>query len=538
MPHLDFDLIEAGRARHELDWIYGVNLSRALTISARNWSGRYATLSTGRVQGPTLKFLVSREKIIRSFVPTPYWEIKAKVEIEGLVFETEFEKKKIEAEKEALAVLDACEKKNGQIEKIDIRRFKQKPPVPFNSGGLQSEAYGLFGYTPRRTSDIAQRLYLDALISYPRTSSQRLPRGINYRQILVNLSKIAEYRNLAEELLSKSKLKPQEGRKEDPAHPAIYPTGKTPERILSNPENKILDLITRRFMAVFGEPATKLIVKAHINVADHRFFLKGRQTLKKSWLRFYAPYATSEEVILPTIREGKQVKVTRVFLEDKFTRPPSRYNPGSLLRKMEKSGIGTKVTRAGIIQTLYDRKYIQGKRMEVTDLGLEVLDVLEKYCPNVVSVRMTSRLQIKMDEIQVNREKRQNVLIDAVEMVKPVMTRLKEKEEVIGERLSRAIRISKLEERIVGVCPVCETGNLMILYSRKSKKRFIGCTSYFEGRCNTSFPLPQRGSVRPLKGNCPKCGWPIVQVWLRSKHPWTLCFNSDCPSKKNGKTKR
>jgi len=536
-PHLDFALIEAGGTRHEVDWLYGVNLSRALTISARNWSGKYATLSTGRVQGPTLKFLVSREKSIRSFVPTPYWEIRAEVEINGSVFEAEYEKQKIEIKTEADTVLNACKGKNGQVEKIDVKRFKQNPPVPFDLGTLQSEAYGLFGYTPRRTSFIAQRLYLDALISYPRTSSQKLPPEINYKAILKKLSRVRKYKKLAKELLRKPELKPREGKKKDPAHPAIYPTGKLPERDLDDSEKKVLDLIVRRFMAVFSEPATKQTMKVHINVNEHQFYLRGRQTLKEGWLRFYKPYLRSEEVLLPPIEEGQTITVKKVISEGKFTKPPPRYNPASLLRKMEENEIGTKATRANIIQTLYNRNYVREERMVVTNLGFEVLEVLEKYCPPVVSIKLTSELEERMDKIQARREKRENVLVDAVEILKPVVQELKEKEKIIGKQLSNAIKRARLEERIIGTCPVCGTGKLIILYSRKTGKRFIGCTNYFKGKCETSFPLPQKGSVRPLGKNCRGCGWPTVQVRIKEKRPWTLCFNPDCPLKKERRKK-
>ncbi len=531
LPRLDFALIEAGRTRHEVDWLYGVNLSRALTIAARDWSGKYATLSTGRVQGPTLKFLVAREKAIRSFVPTPYWEIKAEVKIGESLFEAKYEKQIIETKNEAKLILKACKGKDGQIEKIEVRRFKQMPPVPFDIGALQSEAYGLFGYTPRRTLNIAQRLYLEALISYPRTSSQKLPPAINYEEILKKLSKASEYKKLAMELLAKPELKPKEGKKEDPAHPAIYPTGNLPERTLSEPERRIWDLVVRRFMAVFEEPAVKQSVKVHINVNGHRFYLRGKQTLKEGWLHFYGPYARSEEVTLPKIDEGQTVTVKRVIVEDKFTKPPPRYNPGSLLRKMEETGIGTKATRADIIQTLYNRRYIRDERMVVTDLGFQVLEVLERYCPDVVSIKLTRELEERMDKIQANSEKRESILVDAVEILKPVIEELKEKEKLIGEQLSLAIKRARLEERIVGTCPVCGTGKLMILYSRKTGKRFIGCTNYFKGLCNASFPLPQRGTVKPLGRNCRGCGWPLVQVRIKGKRPWTLCFNPECPLK-------
>ncbi|MEM3765463.1 MAG: DNA topoisomerase I [Candidatus Bathyarchaeia archaeon] len=536
LPKLDFALIEAGKARHEIDWLYGVNLSRALTIAAKNWSGKYATLSTGRVQGPTLRFLVAREKVIRSFVPTPYWQIRAEIEIDGQVFEAEYEKDVIETKKEANAVANACKRKDGVVENIEVKQFQQMPPTPFDIGALQSEAYSLFGYTPRRTLDIAQRLYLDALISYPRTSSQKLPPAINYEAILKSLSGVSEYRKLAAELLDKKELKPNEGKKEDPAHPAIYPTGNLPERALEDPERRIWDLVVRRFMAVFGEPALRQSLKVCINVNGQRFFLRGRQTLKEGWLRFYEPYVRSEEVLLPPLEEGQKLNVRKVILEDKFTKPPPRYNPGSLLKKMEEAGIGTKATRADIIQTLYDRKYVRDERMVVTDLGFEVLEVLKRHCPPIVSIGLTRKLEERMDKIQASQEKRENVLLDAIEILKPVVEGLKAKEKTIGEQLSNAIKKARLEERIVGQCPVCGTGMLMILYSRKTGKRFIGCTNFFKKQCNAAFPLPQRGAARPLGRNCRGCGWPTVQVRIKGRRPWNLCFNPKCPLKEERRT--
>jgi DNA topoisomerase-1 len=531
LPHLDFALVEAGRTRHEVDWLYGVNLSRALTIAAKEWSGKYSTLSTGRVQGPTLRFLVAREKAIRYFVPTPYWSIKAEVEIAGSIFEAEYEKKVIKTKREANAIVDACKEKRSKAEKVDVKQFQRMPPTPFDLGTLQSEAYGLFSYAPMRTSNIAQRLYLEALISYPRTSSQKLPSAINYKAILKNLNKAPEYRKLAAELLAKTEFKPNEGKKEDPAHPAIYPTGNLPERVLDDSDRNILDLVIRRFMAVFGEPAIRQSIKVCINVNEHRFYLRGRQTLKEGWLRFYEPYVRSEDVLLPTIEEGQAINIRKVILEDKFTESLPRYNPGSLLKKMEEAEIGTKATRASIIQALYNRKYIREERMIVTDLGFEVLEVLKKYCPTVVSIRLTRGLEEKMNKIQADSKKRKDVLLGAVEILKSITAELKSKEKIIGEQLSNAIKKAGLEERIIGMCPICSTGKLMILYSRKTSKRFVGCANYFKKQCTAAYPLPQRGTVRPLGKNCRRCGWPTVLVRIKGRRPWMLCLNPKCPLK-------
>jgi DNA topoisomerase-1 len=531
LPHLDFALIEAGLTRHEVDWLYGINLSRALTMAAKNYSGKYATLSTGRVQGPTLNFLETRERSIKCFVPTPYWSIKAEVKIGDAVFEAEYERKAIESKAEADAIIDSCKGKDGETEKTEIKEFQQLPPLPFDLGSLQSEAYRLFRYTPMRTSSIAQRLYLDALISYPRTSSQKLPPAIGYQAILKQLGRIRDYRNLTAELLAKPTLKPIEGKKEDSAHPAIYPTGNLPERILNSAESNIWDLVARRFMAVFGESAIRQSVTVTISINGNPFQLNGRQTLEEGWLRFYKPYVQSEDMPLPPMKKGQRVSVKRVILEDKFTKPPSRYNPSSLLRRMEKEEIGTKATRAGIIQTLNNRKYVREERIVVTDLGFEVVDVLKKYCPTVVSIELTRKLEKRMNEIQQGKETRENVLRGTIEILKPATEKLKENEQIIGARLSQAIQKARLDDRIIGACPICQNGKLVILRSKKTGKRFVGCTNYFEGTCKTAFPLPQKGLAKPSGRACRSCGWPTVQVWLKGKRVWNLCLNPQCPAK-------
>ena len=531
LPHLDFALIEAGLARHEVDWLYGINLSRALTTAAKNVSNQYTTLSTGRVQGPTLKFLAARERSIACFVPVPYWKIWAKIKIGDAVLEAEYEKKVLEVKKEAQAIAKTCRKKPGAINSVETKKFLQPPPFPFDLGSLQGEAYRLFGYTPMRTLAIAQRLYLDALISYPRTDSQKLPPEIGYEKILHNLAKNREYTKLVGELLAKPELKPTEGKKRDSAHPAIYPTGKRPEKPLVGMESNVYNLVVHRFFAVFGEPALRQTVKATVGVNGENFLLNGRQTLEAGWLRFYEPFARRLDAPLPPMEEGQQVEVQKVTLEDKFTKPPPRFNPDSVRRKMEQGNIGTKATRAGTIQTLYDRKYISGERIKVAGLGFEVTDVLRKFCPSVVSVDFTRQLEEKMDLVQQGQETKEKILFDAIEALKSVTTSLKENESVIGEQLSRAVVEARLVERVIGPCPTCQGGSLIIQYSRKTGKRFVGCTNYFKGTCKTAFPLPQKGYVKPTGKACKSCGWRTVLVWLKGKRPWNLCINPECPTK-------
>lgn len=531
LPHLDFALVQAGLARHEVDWLYGINLSRALTSATKKTGGLYALLSTGRVQGPTLKFLEEREKTVKCFVPTPYWNLAAKINIDGTDFKAEYEKT-LETKQEAELVRATCKTGSGQIEIVTIEQFAQKPPFPFDLGNLQSEAYRIFRYTPMRTSSIAQRLYLDALISYPRTSSQKLPPTINYKSILRKLAKMPSYSEQAAELLSKSVLKPNEGEKSDPAHPAIYPTGNLPRKNLDVAERNVFDLVARRFMASFGETAIRQSVKATLSIGGNKFFLGGLRTLSEGWIHLYKPYAQTKDVLLPPLKQGQTVTVKRVTLKEKFTEPPARYNPRSLLWKMERENIGTKATRAAIIQTLSNRKYLCGTdRFAVSNLGFEVAEILTEFCPTVISSELTRSLEQDMDAIQEGRETKEAVLQRAMSILKPVMSELKAKESVIGQRLHKTLSEAQLEKRTVGKCPKCVEGKLVILRSKKTGKRFVGCTNYFEGKCDVTFPLPQKGTVKPTNSQCRSCGYPLVNVWLGGKHPWKLCLNPNCPSK-------
>ena len=345
LPKLDFALVEAGLTRHEIDWLYGINLSRALTQAAKKASGQYATLSTGRVQGPTLRFLEEREKEIQCFVPTPYWKLTAKIAINGTPIDVEYPKT-LETRLEAMELKEKCKTKEGKIESVSVTEALQAPPFPFDLGALQSEAYKLFRINPMRTSTILQHLYIDALISYPRTSSQKLPPTIGYRAILKKLGANPAYTKHTNELLSKATLKPNEGKKFDPAHPAIYPTGNLPKKPLDEASKNIFDLVVKRFLAVFGEPALKQNVDVTVGLNDVPFCFSMARTLSEGWLKYYKPYAQIKDDTLPTLTEGRPVEVKRVTVKEWFTQPPPRFNPRSLLLRMEKEEIGTKATRA------------------------------------------------------------------------------------------------------------------------------------------------------------------------------------------------
>lgn len=531
-PTIHFGLAAAGETRHLVDFLWGVNLSRALTLATQAQSGSYHQLSVGRVQAPTLKFIVDREKAIQSFVPKPFWIVTATIDIDGACYTARYERGRLSRLVDAQRVVARCQGQTAIVDDLQIQTFQQPPPIPFNVGNLQREAYRLFHVTPSHTLRIAERLYLDALISYPRTSSQKLPPTIDYRGLLTALRRSAQYRRLAAKLLAQPLLTPHEGAQHDPAHPAIYPTGNLPEAPLPRSTHRIFDLIVRRFFAVFSGPARKERRRISLNVAGDHFSLQGHRVLDPGWLLFYEPYVARDDVCLPAVTEGQPVPLREIRLEERYTPPPTRYNPSSLLTQMEKQGIGTKATRAAIIDTLYRRGYVRDERMEATGLGFEVVDALETYCPAILSVGLTKELEGDMAQVEAGALRREAVVEQAVNVLKDVLLAFKANEDLIGRALSDAVREVQRGASEVGRCPVCGSGRLLILQSRKTGKRFIGCSNFRRGQCTASFPLPQPPYVvTPVRTSCSACGWPRVQVAARRRRPWLLCLNPACPSK-------
>ena len=521
-PQLDIQLVEAGRTRHELDWLYGINLSRLLTESALKQNRGYSTLSTGRVQGPTLKFVVDKEEEIQCFTPTPFWTIDATLTQNGQEYTLEYEKEKISTLAEAELVVRDCKNCILEVESTESRNIQQSPPYPFDLSTLQSEAYRHFGYTPSRTLALAEKLYLEALISYPRTSSQKLPPDIGYSEILHGIASMAQYRTLATKLTLQNSLHPNQGPKDDRAHPAVYPTGESPKRALIQPEANLLNLIIKRFMSAFAEPSLRESSKLTLKKDPHRFFLRGTRLLREGWIQFYRPYASDESQNLPDLKVGDKTPITKIQATPKFTEPPPRYNPSSLLRKMEEENIGTKATRAEIIEILYRRGYIKNIRIEATPLALKIINLLNKYCPLIIDPAFTARLETSMDNIQTLQTTRSHVIAETLDHLRPIMLNLIAREDEIGSQLAEVVVSQRTASLTFDYpCPQCGS-KLKIIRSRTSGKRFIGCTGYQNG-CRFTLPLPQFGNLSITQTNCKICGFQLVQARTKGRRPMTSC---------------
>jgi DNA topoisomerase I len=526
--HLDWGQANAGTTRHVLDWLYGINVSRALTTSVKS-AGSFMILSTGRVQGPSLKIIVDREKEIKAFVPVDYWQIELEGEHQHKPWFALHENDDIKTEAEAKSIIKKCKGKPAIIDRIERKEFKQSPPTPFDLGGLQTESYRTFGISPRDTLAIAQNLYTSAYISYPRTSSQKLPPKIGYRKILTSLGKHASYAKSAEYLLNKSLLTPNEGKKEDAAHPAIFPTGLVP-KTLGAREAKVYDLIVKRFFATFGEDAMRETNTVAIVIAGERFITKGTRTIERGWHILYDPYVDLKEEELPSFKEKETVPYTKLEEIKKQTQPPRRYTPASLINELEKRGLGTKATRAEIIESLVKRNYAKGqKSFEATELGIKICEILEKAAPEIVDEELTRHFEEELEQIRGEEKTSDDVLDEAKAELTKVLTKFKKGEKKTGEGLIEARRIEQDTVATLSPCPKCKEGTLKIMFSRKTKKRFIGCDKYPD--CNAIFPLPQTGFVQKNDKNCEICNFPQITVVRKGRGPSAQCVNPECPKK-------
>ncbi len=522
LKHLDFPQAEAGLTRHKLDWWYGINLSRALTLSIKNATGMFKIMSSGRVQGPALEMLAERERKIRAFKPTPFWLVELVAKELSAWHSTD----KFWDKKEAQKVTKTAKKDGAKVEKVEKTETKQHPPFPFDLTALQLEAYRLFGISPKETLSIAQDLYTNSFISYPRTSSNQLPESLNYKKIITLLSKQDKYKKLCDSLLKKGALKPNNGTKKDPAHPAIYPTGEIPS-LKGGHKAKIYDLIVKRTLATFGEPAVRENTKIEIDASGEKFHVKGVRTTFSGWHDLYNPYVKLEEQELPALKDGQELNVEEVKMHDKETSPPKRYTPASIIKELEKRNLGTKATRSDIVEQLFNRNYVYGVPIEVTELGLRTVDTLKKFCPDILDEGLTRRFEEEMEKIREKAVKGKDILDDAKKVLTKTLEKFKKNEKKIGEELAKARKETLDKESIVGKCKKCGS-DLRILRSKRFKSYFVACSGY--PKCRNTFSVPS-GLPKPTGKVCDRCGFPLVLIIRAAKRPFEYCINKECPQK-------
>ncbi len=513
---LDINNFYAGETRHILDWLWGINLSRALTSALQ--TGK--PLSIGRVQGPTLAILANREIEIKEFVPKPYWLIYV------LAKGVKFSNARGEIFDKGIADSAYSEternKSNAVIESIEEKEAYMSPYPPFDLTSLQLEASRVFGLDPSTTLAIAQTLYEHAYISYPRTSSQKLPFSIPLQRIIGDLSKNPAYKESAEILIREKRFKPHEGQKTDEAHPAIYPTGIMPKG-LNAMESKLYDLITRRFLACFGPFAKLSKSRILMKVGSEAYVATGTRILEKGWMSIYG-YIDLKEAILPEFSKGA-IKISKIGMSEETTKPPKRYTKAMLIAELEKRKLGTKSTRAAIVDTLFKRNYIEGYSIRVTSFGMTVYNALKKYAEMIISEDTTRKLEEDMEAIAEGRKEEAFVINEGKQLLLQALELFNKNKPSIGKEMKESMAESEI---VLGKCPI-DGGNLVVRHS-KSGKIFASCSNY--PKCKAIYPLPQHAKIVPTGKVCEYCHTPIIKVFKGGK-VFEMDLDPNCITKKS-----
>jgi len=518
LESLDHALAEAAEARQEIDLVWGALLTRYLSLTAQQRGNSF--LSVGRVQTPTLALLVERDQAIKEFVPTPFWEIVATGEKGGEEFRLHhhhgiFEKKD-DADRVFRVVANA---KSGVVREFAQEETRRRPPVPFSTTLFVAEATRL-GLGAARVMQIAEALYTQGLISYPRTDNTVYPRGLGLRS-LVEKFREGPFSEAAEFVLTQPSFRPTRGRTETTDHPPIYPTGVVDPKKLRPDHAAVYELVVRRFLATVAPDALGLGRTAAVEVHGERFEGKGQHLTDPGWYRVY-PYSKPDEVPMPKLVVGETVAIPKVELLEDQTRPPRRYSQGSLIQEMERLGLGTKSTRHDVLQKLFDRHYVNQRQLEPTSTGIAVTEALKAHAPVITRPEMTHRLEEDMELVAESKKPKSEVLEESREMLREAYALLSANTDGVKETLTGALD----RQHFVGPCARC--GGALRLARSPRGARWVQCVNN-PASCTATYALPSAGFVELVpEFLCGTCKVPRVKITFRGVRPDLYCINPEC----------
>ncbi len=520
LVELDQNLADAGESRQYIDLVWGAVLTRYLTLARRGGFGNVR--SAGRVQTPTLALVVEKEEERHAFVPEDYWVISGELTYNGSdAFKTTHATARFKNKEEAdLAYAHVKDAKTATVTEVVKKARTQRPPAPFNTTSLQAAAASE-GISPARTMRIAESLYMRGLISYPRVDNTVYPKSLDLRECVKTISSVAAYAPVCKELLAQQTLTPTRGKEETTDHPPIYPTAAADPHDMQPAEWKLYNLVARRFLATLMDASVSESTKVSLVIGGEPFVTSGTVLVKPGFRAIY-PYGLKKDDQLPPLEAGCVCDVQSMSFDAKQTEPPARYSQGRLIQEMEKRGLGTKSTRASIIQRLYDVKYLKNDPVEPSQLGMAVIKALHEFAPPITSPEMTAELERNMTEVSEGSNTQDHVVDQSRAALAEWIEKLIEHIDELGDEIADAVTA----DAKVGVCPKCGK-DLVMKSSAKTRGSFIGCLGWPE--CDVTYPVPT-GRITPLEGVCPECGAPRVKVQPFRQRAYETCVNPRCPT--------
>jgi DNA topoisomerase-3 len=547
-------LEDAARSRGEADWIVGMNATRAYSV---RFGSRGNVLSVGRVQTPTLKLLVDREREIQEFEPEKFWTVHARFSREGKTYDGvwfENKRNRLPEKETADRIAEKVRGGSGTVRKAQKKTTTEKPPLLYDLTELQRNANARYGFTAERTLRAAQALYEEKkLITYPRTSSRYLSKDMvgGLKRRIEAAGALPDLSPFAEKLLEKEKL-PISKRIVDDAkvtdHHAIVPTNKEPSDGLPPDEAKVYDLVARRFLAVFFPVARFENTTVVTEVRKETFLSRGRVVLEAGWRALYPEGVggrkEKEPPVLPPIEVRKEWAVAKVGVKEGETKPPPRYSESALLgametagklvedeelrQQMKDSGLGTPATRAVTIERLIKVGYVERdkKVLVPTEKGRSLIGLLGDS--PLTSAGFTARWEERLARMEKGAERRPNFMSDINRFTTELVEEVRGME---GEKLA----VPSRSREPLGACPKC--GSPVV-----ETKKAYGCSAWKKTGCDFAIwkqvsgkrlsesqakQLLARGRTGQLKGFKSKAGKPYsAALKLDGEHKVRLEFDN------------
>lgn len=550
LEELNLALSNASEARQEIDLRLGASFTRKATLSVQDRTPT-SVISLGPVQSPTLGLVVKRWEAIQKFKSEPFWYLVALVRIGSEQFEARWEKGRVFNREEVEKIFERIKNAKTAIVTRVISKIVQKtPPSPLNTVALTSIAAKALSMASEKTMEVAEALYNTGWISYPRTETEIYPKTLNLKILVEDQAKTkTKWAEYAKSLL-KHKFTPTKGKRDDKAHPPIYPvkaaTSKAALTQVSElkkyPEAwQIYELVTRHFLATLSRPARIYVAKAVLDIDTIRFLLRGRMLLAPGYLQVY-PYEYVREKFLPKLEEGMHLDVENITLREEKTSPPAPYNEKGLIKTMDKLGLGTDATIPQHISTNLKRGYFtisQDRNIHPTPRGIALVKSLENSVPILVEPKIRAYMERQIMAIQKGEKTYEAVLTELrsrILTMYDVFTAnietfasrmIHQQQEINKSRIRsqktrsqpRSSKLTRSNQR-VGTCSLC--GAETFYFERKTK-RWIRCSNY--PSCQKVFPLPAtlKGQILFLSQRCPICQDPLLLYKRKDGKNFKIC---------------
>ena len=526
---IDIDLVKAYRARRFLDKVIGFELSPLL------WKKIARGLSAGRVQSVALRVLDERERLIQEFIPEEFWEVSMTLNKNELSIPFYLNRKKSEPllkEEEAKKIEALIKSSVLSIHEIIKKPVKTKPKAPFITSTLQQAASTRLSFNVKRTMRVAQKLYEAGHITYMRTDAPSLSKeSIQDARNFIGERIGEKYLTNAPRIYSGSENAQE-------AHEAIRPTNAylTADDLMNQTEEekRLYKLIWQQYIASQMPDAEYLSTSVKINVGEYTFSAKGREVVFDGYTKIYESIKSDNDDILPALEEGEVLSLNELKLDQKFTKPPSRYSEAALVKELEKKGIGRPSTYANIISTIQDRGYveIQNRRFFVKKIGHIVAERLIESFDDIMDYEFTANLENNLDKVATGDLNWKNVLDEFYEAF--------QKDLVSASNDDAGMRPGNIPTETNISCP-CGKTNMVIRNS--SNGVFLGCSGYQNAgdeKCKKTLNLisgdeavsvddTEEAENLLIKKRCPKCSTSMDNYLIDENRKLHVCGkNPDC----------